>query len=441
MSEKNYKTLTNDNVVEKVISLSLEAFHNYNELPIIARTEVIKAIRAGLKDRALDIAKMELEETGMGKLQDKVEKILLSIMKTPGIEDLYTTTLSSDVSRTITEYLPYGVVCSVHPSNNPCATLINNCIGMLAAGNSIINIPHPRANECSKYVGDLINDIIYKTIRVNNLVKVLEQTNKSVAEEVMNHPDVDLVVTTGGRAMKSASLKTPKRVIAGGEANPVCIVDETADISRAVKCIVQGSSFDNNILCITEKNIVVVDKIKDEFINQLELNGVYYIDSDSECNVIRNIVLNDEEKMNRKFEGKSANEILDAAKVDRRRDYDLIVIKSKETSPLVTEELLLPVVPLVFVSDFEEALNVANFIEQGLKHTVIIHSQMISRLEKTDKRLRTSILVKNGSSLSAIGFNGDDMASFTIANVTGEGLTSAKDFARKRNCTIIESHI
>lgn len=422
--------------MEQAVHASLEAFQAYSKLNLNRRREVIAAIKERLIPLVPTMASMELEATGMGNTKDKIVKLMLALHKTPGVEDLVTDVQTGDDGMTLYEYSAYGVICSLQPATNPCATIINNTIGMLAAGNSVIHIPHPRCVEVSKWLVTHIDNAIQSVCGIPNLVLSMAETSMQIADEIMNHPDVAMVVATGGGKMLNRALSATKRVIGAGPANPVAIVDETADVKKAAHDIVEGASFDNNIMCISEKSVVVVESAAPAFVEALKEQNVYYIDNELEMLKLTKATVTCDMRMNRALEGKSANEILKAAGISCDHEVRLIVVETIKAHPLVTLEMLMPVLPLVRVKDFDTALEVALFIEQGYRHTAMIHSQSISHLNEAAHLMQTSIFIKNGSSLVGLGFNGEGCASFTIANLTGEGSTTARHFARRRRCTL-----
>lgn len=423
-------------IVNLAVCASLKAFEEYSSRSLNCRRDIISAIRIKLRPYIQEIAEREYAETCMGNVRDKIIKLVMALDKTPGVEDLAAEVVTGDNGMTLHEHSPYGIVLAIHPATNPCATLINNVISMLAAGNSVISIPNPRCMETSLFLSEKINEAIQETCGIQNLLITMPQSRNEIVTEIINHPDVALVVATGGRKMMSHALCSPKRVIAGGPANPVTIVDETADLEKAARDISDGASFDNNIMCISEKCIVAVESIIPEFVKELEKNDVYYIDNEAEMLQITKTVLNHDMKMIRKMEGKSAMEILQEAGINPGRHIRLVVMRTFAKHPLVLEECLMPVVPLVSAVNFDEALETALFTEQRYRHTAMIHSQRIDRLNKAAQVMNTTLFIKNGSSLAGIGLNGEEKTSFTIANITGEGLTTARDFSCKRSCTL-----
>lgn len=426
-------------IANLAVCASLQAFEEYSVQKMTIRRDVIEAIRTGLRPWLQEIAEMEFKETCMGNIRDKVIKLVLALDKTPGVEDLVTEVATGDHGMTLNERIAYGVALTIHPATNPCATLINNVIGMLAAGNSVISVPNPRCAKTAAFLSEKINAIIESACGIKNLLITLPESRHEIVTEIINHPDVSLVVATGGRRMMSNVLCSPKRVIAGGPANPVAIIDETADLEKAARDITEGASFDCNILCIGEKCIVAVESIVTVLIEEFKKNGVYYIDNDTERKRLTDVILNQDMKMVRKMEGKNACTILREAGIPCNQEIRLIIVKTSSKHPLVLEECLMPVVPLVEASDFDSALEIAKFTEQNYRHTAMIHSQCISRLSRAAKTMNTTLFIKNGSSLAGIGLNGEEKASFTIANVTGEGLTTARDFTCKRSCTLTDS--
>lgn len=422
--------------VNDAVLSALGAYELYNKLTLNERQEIIDAIKKKLLSQVETIAYMTFKETGMGNVEDKVEKLILAINKTPGIEDLITEVKTGDNGMTLYELSSYGVICAIHPCTNPCATLISNTIGMLAAGNSVVHCPHPRAINVSKYVTEIISKVIREKCGIDNLVVTLNESSITYTDEIMTHPDISMIVTTGGGTVLRQAMSSGKKVIGAGPANPTTIVDETADIKKAARDIVRGASFDNNIMCISEKSIVAVTNICDLLIKELIKNDVYYVDNQEEMIKLTLATITEDMHLNKSLEGKSANEILDKAGIRCDRKIKLIVVDTIKQHPFATVEMLMPLIPLIRVENFDEALETALLIEQNFRHTATIHSQSIERLNRAAKAMQTSVFVKNGSSLVGIGVNGEGDTSFTIATATGEGTTTARHFTRRRRCSL-----
>lgn len=421
---------------QEIVASAQEAFKAYSLFSLSRRRDLISEIKKRLVQLVPSIARMEYEETGMGNIKDKIVKLMLAVGRTPGVEDLVTEAVTGDHGMTLYEYSAYGVICTLLPGTNPCATLISNSIGMLAAGNSVIHIPNPRCVGVTRYVAEEIDKAIRETYGISNLISAVPQSSMQQAEEIMNHPDVSMVVATGGSKMLRTALACSKKVVGAGQANPVVIVDETADLGQAAMNIVEGASFDNNIMCVSEKNLVVVSSVADALVREMRKLGVYYIRDEADMLKLTKATVTSHMTMNRALEGKPAKMILETAGIPCNDDIRLILVDTMITHPFFTEEFLMPVVSMVRVDDFEEAIASALFIEQENRHTAMIHSQSIDHLNRAAHELQTSIFIKNGSSLNAIGCDGEQDTSFTIANITGEGATTARHFARRRRCTL-----
>ena len=422
--------------VTDAVAAAKGAYSRYSKLTLNERQEILEGVKKALRPIANELAAMTVSETGMGNVCDKAQKIKLAIEKTPGVEDLITEVNTGDHGMTLYELSPFGIVCAVQPCTNPCATLISNTIGMLAAGNAIIHCPHPRAVKVSQFLTTIISETIRSISGIDNLVVTLHVSLMGFTTEVMSHPDVDLVVCTGGSGSLRQAMTSGKKVIGAGPANPVAIVDATANFEKAARDIVRGASFDNNLMCTSEKCMVVEEKAADRFIFELLKNGVYYVKNEEEIQKLLDAAVTGDFVINKKLEGRSANEILEYAGIPCNGTIKLIVAETERIHPFVTLELLMPLVPLVKAADFEEALEIALDVEQGYKHTATIHSESIEHLNRAARELQTSVFVKNGPSLMGIGFDKEGHTSFTIATTTGEGTTTARHFARRRRCTL-----
>ncbi len=422
--------------VDSAIKAANEAYQRYHELPLKCRSAIIETLRKELEADIPYLSEEAVKETGMGNVGHKVLKNKLALEKTPGIEDLKTTALTGDDGMVLFEYSPFGVIGSITPSTNPTETIINNSISMLAAGNAIYFSPHPGAKNLSIWLIKRIENLIYKTCGVHNLVVTVSTPSFENTQLMMEHPNIAVLAITGGPAIVSMGLKSGKKTIGAGAGNPPCLVDETAEITKAAQDIVSGASLDNNIPCIAEKAVVVVNQVADELITQMIDYGALLIRSAEDVKALKAACVVDG-GINKKLIGKSTTTILESAGLQvPLKEPKLIIVETSEDDPLVMLEQLMPVLPIVRVKNFEEALRVSIKVEDGLHHTAIMHSQNVSRLNKVAQLMQTSIFVKNGPSYAGIGFGAEGFNTFTIATPTGEGTTSARTFCRLRRCTL-----
>ena len=404
--------------VDEAIRAAKEAQLRFEDCTLATREKVIADIRAAMRPRVQELAQKTVEETGMGRVADKVLKLNLTLDKTPGVEDLITECETGDNGMTLYELSPYGVIGAITPSTNPAETLICNSIGMLAAGNAIFN------------------QVIAKSIGIENLIVTLREPSIESAQEMMLHPDVSLLVVTGGPGVVKQALQSGKKVIGAGAGNPPAFVDETADIKKAAQDIVLGASLDNNILCIAEKSVVAMRQIEPQLVQEMVKVGCVLVDNQQDIQRLVDLTVLPNGTPNKQFVGKNASVILDAAHIPYNGDPRLIILRTPKDHPFAVSEMLMPILPVITVDSFEEGLNVCLMLEAGLHHTATMHSLNMERLNQMARKMKTSIFVKNGPSYAGLGFSGEGTTTFTIATPTGESTTSARCFARRRRCCL-----
>jgi acyl-CoA reductase-like NAD-dependent aldehyde dehydrogenase len=405
------------------------------------RKEIIEAMRKVSQDKAHEWAQIELKEAEMGRFEDKVKKIVASAM-VPGMEDLETLAYSGDRGMTIIERAPYGVIASINPITNAAPTIVFNNIMMIAGGNTVVHNPHPRSKVVSAKTIQAFNRAIKSIGGPPNVSTAIAEPTVESAQALMNHPLVKLLVVTGGHGVIRAAQQSGKKVIAGGPGNPPVIVDETADIEKAAKYIIEGASFENCTPCASEKEILVVESVADELKAQLKSNGAYEINSGQLEQLVSRVFREIREPgkaglINYEYIGKDAKVLLGLIGVDVGDDVKIIISETDRSHPLVWTEQSMPLVPFVRMRDAEEAMDLAIEAEQGYGHTIVMHSMDLERLSRMSRRVDASILVKNGSSLAGVGVTGEGFVSFHIA--TGaEGHTSPSLFTRPRRCCMVD---
>jgi propionaldehyde dehydrogenase len=405
------------------------------------RKRFVEGIRAVIlePDNLEQISRLSVEETGMGNYEHKLIKNRLAAEKTPGVEDLVTEALSGDDGLTLVEFSPFGVIGAITPTTNPTETIICNSIGMLAAGNSVVFSPHPRATRVSLLTVALINRKLHSLGAPANLVVTVDKPSIESTNSLMAHPKVRMLVATGGPAIVQAVMSTGKKAIGAGAGNPPVVVDETADIEKAACDIVNGCSFDNNLPCIAEKEIIAVDQIADRLIANMAKNGAFVLTDPASIAQLCRAVITDKGAPQTAAVGKSARHLLGQIGIAVDDSVRVILMEVPMDHPFVQTELMMPILPLVRVGDVDEAIAAAIAVEHGHRHTAIMHSTNVCKLTKMAKLIQTTIFVKNGPSYAGIGVGGEGYATFTIAGPTGEGLTSARSFARRRKCVMVDA--
>jgi len=429
------------NSMDAAVEAAVVAQKQYLLCSMADRRRFVEGIREVIlqQDNLERISRMSVEETGMGYYEHKLIKNRLAAEKTPGVEDLTTEALSGDDGLTLVEYSPYGVIGAITPTTNPTETIICNSIGMLAAGNSVIFSPHPRATEVSLLTVRLINRKLASLGAPKNLVVTVSEPSVENTNKMMVHPKIRMLVATGGPGIVKAVMSCGKKAIGAGAGNPPVIVDETANIEKAARDIVNGCSFDNNLPCIAEKEIIAVAEIADYLIFSMKKNGAYQVTDPEVIRKLAALVLTEKGGPQTSCVGKSAVWLLGQIGITVGDDIRVILMEVPVDHPFVQEELMMPILPLVRVRDVDEAIEVAIEVEHGNRHTAIMHSTNVNKLTKMAKLCQTTIFVKNGPSYAGIGAGGEGYTTFTIAGPTGEGLTSAKSFARRRKCVMVEA--
>ena len=405
-------------------------------MPLEKRREIIANIRRRCAEQAERFAVMAVEETGLGRAKDKIKKNLLVIHKTPGVEILQSQSYTGDDGLTLVERAPFGVIASITPCTNPTETIINNGIGMIAGGNAVTFNVHPAAKLVSAYCIDVINQASMEVGGPANLVTCIETPTISSANEIMTHKGTDLVVVTGGGAVVKAAMNSGKKCVAAGPGNPPVVVDETADLDLAARSIYIGASFDNNIICVDEKEVMAVESIFDPLMDRIEGLGGVRLRNHQIRRLEKLILTPDRMHINRSWVGQSPSKMLKEIDVPFKGDPRLIICDVPFEHPFIQLEKLMPVLGFVRCADVHQAIDLAVEAEHGYRHTASMFSRNIDALHRMARVVNCSIFVKNASNVAGLGFGGEGYTSFTIASPTGDGLTTARTFTRERRCTL-----
>lgn len=428
--------------IDEAVRAAHQAQYNLVERTSIQkRKEIIEVIRKVACDNAKEWAQMELVEAEMGRFADKVKKIIASSM-VPGMEDLQTIAYTGDRGMTIIERAPYGVIASINPITNAVPTILFNNIMMIAGGNSVVHNPHPRTKVSSAKAIQAFNKAIQSIGGPPNLTTTIVEPTVESAQALMKHPLVKLLVVTGGHGVIKAAQQSGKKVIAGGPGNPPVIVDETADLEKAAKFIIEGASFENDTPCASEKEIIVIESVADELKVQLKKNGAYEINPNQLEQLVSKVFREVRGPgkaglINYEYIGKDATVLLGLIGIKVANDVKIVIAETDRNHPLVWTEQSMPLLPFVRVKDAEEAMDFAIEVEQGFGHTIVMHSMDMERLSRMSRRVDAAVLVKNGSSLAGVGVEGEGFISFHIA--TGaEGHTSPTLFTRARRCCMVD---
>ena len=416
-----------------------KAYEEFKGYTVAQREKMISKIRELILEEADVMAQLGVEETGMGRVADKVIKHQLVANKTPGTEDLKPSVITGDDGLTLIEQGAFGVIGSITPSTNPSETVLCNSMGMIAGGNAVVFNPHPHACKTANYAVDLVNRAIQEAGGPENLVVSVKKPTRESSNEMMASPIVRMLVATGGPGVVKALLSSGKKAIGAGAGNPPVIVDDTADVEKAGADIVAGASFDNNLPCIAEKECFVFQNVADELIASMQKNGAYLISGADIDKLVKLCLIekNGKYSINKDWVGRDAKKFLKAIGIDA--DPRLIICEVDNDHPFVQVEMMMPVLGIVRVKDIDEAIKLAVAAEHGNRHSAHIHSKNIDNLSRFARAVETTIFVKNAPSYAGIGAGGEGYTTFTIAGPTGEGLTAAHSFTRQRRCVMVDN--
>jgi len=420
--------------IEDAIKAAKDAQKKYVELGRDIRFKIVDAIRQAALANKERLAKMGVEETKMGRYEDKIVKNEIAALFTPGPEYLEITTYSNEKGVVTIEGAPFGVIGAISPMTNPVPTIINNTICMISAGNSVVYLPHPSAHNVTLDIFRIVHNAIVSAGGPPNLITAAKQSKIENAASVFKSPDISLIVVTGGPGVVRLAMKSGKRVMGAGPGNPPVIVDDTANVEKAAADIIFGASFDNNILCNEEKICITTRNVIDKLLAAFSRSNAVVLNEEQAAKVV-NLVVKEGEIV-KSYMGKNCDVILRDAGITVDPSTRLAVFVAGEDHPMVQHEQLMPVLPIVVVDTFEEAVNVAVRVEHNFKHTSVIHSNNIDRITRFAQTINTTFTVVNGpsSALAAEAYKGG--TTWTIAGATGEGVTTPRSFVRERRLVI-----
>lgn len=430
--------------VDEAVAAATQAFDELSERTIADRKRIIDHIRRISIEQAVELGTMEMEETRIGRLDHKIEKLKTLGERTPGVEFLRSEVFSGDHGLAVIEHAPFGVIGAITPVTHSLPTITGNAVNMIAGGNTLVVNPHPGGKRVAAEGVRRFNQAIYRDLGIDNLICVIAEPTLESAEAIFKHRGVKLICVTGGPAVAKAALQSSKRAIVAGPGNPPVVVDETADLDRAARAIIYGASYDNNLLCIAEKEVFVVEEVFDAMLAAMDRAGAVRLNS-REIDALTRVAIATVGEGDHKHDV-PAKEFLgqDAAVLARGigkqvpPKTELLFGETDEQNPFVPVEQMMPFLPFVRCRDVDEAIAKAKFYEHGFRHTSIIHSNNVRNMTKMGRALDTTLFVKNGSCMASLGLGGEGYLSFSIATPTGEGVTTPLTFTRERRCSLID---
>ena len=426
--------------VDQAVDAANDAFKQLQKRPIADRVKAINCVRKITEEQAEELGRLEMEETKIGRLDHKIEKLKI-VKLVPGVEFLRTDCLSGDHGITLTEYAPFGVIGAITPVTHSLPTLAGNVINMVAGGNTIVVNAHPSGARIAAEGVRRFNKSIHAETGLENLVTIIEKPTLESAAQVFQHKGIRLLVVTGGPAVARAAMESRKRAIVAGPGNPPVVVDETACPVNAAKSIIKGAAYDNNLLCIGEKEVFVVESLFADLMTEMGRHGGYRLNS-VEIDKLTSLAFKKADDghwiLNRDLVGKDATVLAELIGVRAPVGTQLLFGETDTNNPFVPEEQMMPFVPVVRVRNFQQGLELAKEFEHNFRHTSLIHSRNVRNMTIMGREMDTTLFIKNGPSMAGLGLGGEGFLSYSIATPTGEGVTSPMTFTRVRRCSLVD---
>jgi len=423
-----------------------EAFEQLSEKGVAGRNKVIHLIKEICYTNATEWGRIELEETKIGRLDHKIEK-LKGLRGVPGVEFLNPYGLSGDHGIALEEYAPFGVIGAVTPSTHSIPTMACNVISMAAAGNAAVFNPHPGAAKCAVKAARVFNEAIHRELGIENLACIVESPTLESFQAIAQSEHVRLLCVTGGPGVVKAAMQSGKRAVCAGPGNPPVLVDGTGCLERAAQCVVFGAAYDNNLLCIGEKEVFVLDSVFDRFMAALEKNGAVRL-NDAQVERLTKAAFVfpagqgagcPHPVVSRDLIGRDPAVLAKVAGASIPSGTQLLFAETAADHLFVDEEQMMPFLPIVRVKSVEQGIAEARKAEHGYRHSAIIHSRDIGHMTEMARALETTLFVKNGACVAGLGNGGEGYPNFSIATTTGEGICNPKTFTRVRRCVMVDN--
>lgn len=421
------------------------AFEQLRKKGYAGRAKVVEIVKSICTEKAQEWGKLEFDETKIGRLEHKIEK-LQGIKTVPGVEWITPYGMSGDRGIAMEEHTPFGVVGAITPVTHSIPTLACNIINIVAAGNTVVFNAHPGGAKCAAAAVAYFNDAFKAALGIENIATIIEKPTVESFEEICASEHVKLLCVTGGPGIVKAAMKSGKRAICAGPGNPPVVVDKCARLDKAAEAIILGGAYDNNLLCIGEKQIFVLDEVYDQFLRAFNRAGAVML-NDSQLDRLTKEVFTFKEDgggcshpvLNRGLVGADASRLASVAGTSVPAGTELLFAETDAEHLFVIEEQMMPMVPVVRCRTIDEAIEKAYISEHGYKHSSMIHTLNVEHMTAMAKRLDSTLFVKNGACVAGLGVGGEGYPSFSIATTTGEGITTPMTFTRTRRCVMVDN--
>lgn len=442
-----------EEMVDGLVQRAKKASEEYMKLDQEQVDEIVKAMAMAGLEHHMELAKMAVEETNRGIYEDKITKNMFATEyvyhsikydKTVGV-------IKDNEEEGYEEIAePVGIIAGVTPVTNPTSTTMFKALISAKTRNVIIFGFHPSAQKCSVAAAKILKDAAVAAGAPEDCILWIPEPSITATTALMNHPDVNLILATGGKGMVKSAYSCGKPALGVGPGNVPCYIDKTAKLKTAVNDLVLSKAFDNGMICASEQSVIVDREIHDEFEQLMKEAGCYFL-SEEETNKLRNSMFIEEKgcSLNADIVGKSPYVIAKGAKIEVPEETKVLVLKENGVGieyPF-SKEKLSPVLAYYVVNNEEEGIDLAEKLIEfgGLGHSAVIHSENKETIEKFAERVKAGrIIVNSPSTHGAIGdIYNTNMPSLTLgcgtfggnsttANVSSVNLINIKRVAKRR---------
>ena len=442
-------------MIDELMEKAKIASEEYMKLDQETVDNVIKAMSMAGLEHHMELAKMAVEETGRGIYEDKITKNMFATEyiyhsikheKTVGIIN------ENDEDDYVEIAEPVGIIAGVTPVTNPTSTTMFKSIIAAKTRNVIVFGFHPSAQNCSVRAAEILREAAVKAGAPENCILWIPEPSVMATSMLMHHPDVNLILATGGTGMVKNAYSCGKPALGVGPGNVPCIIEKTAKLKTSVNDLVMSKAFDNGMICASEQAVLVEKEIYQEFEDLMRKAGCYFVSPEEKeklKDVMFEYVDGRGDKLKSHIPGKSPYEIAETAGFEIPKDTKILVVYEEgigEGYPF-SKEKLSPVLTYYIVENFEEALDKAERLLEfgGLGHSAVIHSEDREKILQFSEKMKAGrIIVNSPSTHGAIGdIYNTNMPSLTLgcgsfggnsttANVSSVNLINIKRVARRR---------
>ena len=394
--------------LQELVANARAAQKEFEKLPQEQVDAAARAVGKAIYDHAEELARMAVEETGMGRIDSKIAKCKnkskstwwrMKGQKSRGIIE------RDEVNGILKVAKPIGVVGCVTASTNPVINPMHNSMCALKCGNAVIICPHPRAKGVGVRAVELMNEALDKLGMPKNLIQIIPEPTMDLSAGLMKA--VDLCICTGGPGLVKVAYSSGKPALGVGQGNVQVLVDRDVDYNDVAKMVITGRTFDNGVLCTCEQNIICPKDKADEMIAALKANGAYYIDNQEDADKVRNSAFPDA-VFNKEWTGTSVQQMAELAGLEGIPEDTKVIVsctKGYGRDEVLAKEKLFPMLALFTYDTWEECMEIAraNLAVEGMGHSVVIHSNTTEHIEAVPTVVNVSRYAVNQVGGTALG--------------------------------------